>query len=280
MFYFFEKFFLCLPRTFALFLGRFFGTLAYYFFRQRRTLALNNLKLAFKEKYNIKQRQQITQQVFQHLGMNLIEFLRLAEINTPNLATFVTVHHLERLQKAYQQKKGVLVLTAHIGNWELLASSIALLGFNTSMIVKIARQQSTHDFLTKQRHHKDIILFSGKNIIKSVLKQLNSGGIVGIVLDQSAIKRDSIEVDFLNQKAHTLKNLAILSQRTSAVILPIYINRDKNYHHHIHIYPEILHLPQESLTERTQKYMDSIEMAIKKYPEQWIWTHDRWKTRD
>lgn len=274
---FLEKLILLFSRSMTLAIGRFLGRLGYYLFKKRRILGLYNLDQALGDQYDQTQQKVIIQQLFEHLGMNFIEFLRLSEITSENLSNYITFHGREYLDQAYQQKQGVLVLTAHIGNWELLAAAVGLSGYNTAMVVKSARQKSVNDYLIQSRLSKNIKLFFGKNSIKDILRQLKSGGVVGIVLDQHATSSEGVVVPFFGRHASTFKSLAILSQRTQAIILPIYIYRDKNFHHHIMIHPPIEHDIADDITERTQKYTAWIETAIQEHPEQWIWTHNRWK---
>src|ERR1700733_2177700 len=128
---FLESLILLPPRKLSLELGKTLGILSYYFFRKRRQLALANLNQALGDQYDNAQQKIIIKKLFEHLGINLIEFLRLSEITSENLSQYVTFHGREYLDKAYQQKKGILVLTAHIGNWELLAAAVGLSGYNT-----------------------------------------------------------------------------------------------------------------------------------------------------
>ena len=119
--------------------------------------------------------------------------------------------------------------------------------------------------------------FSYINITKNILTQLKSGGIVGIVLDQHASENESVMVPFFGRPANTFKSLAIFAERTNAPVLPVYIYRDENNHHHLVIEPEIISAPHDDSHSRTLKYIQWMESVIKKYPEQWIWTHNRWK---
>jgi KDO2-lipid IV(A) lauroyltransferase len=276
---FLENIILLFPRRLALRLGRYLGILSYYIFQKRRQLALSNLNQAVGKQYTLFQQKAIIRKLFEHLGINFIEFMRLSEITSENLSQFVTFHGKAYLDNAYAQKQGILVLTAHIGNWELLAASVGLSGYNTAMVVKSARQKSVNDYLIRQRQDKHIKLFAGKNLIKDILKQLKAGGIVGVVLDQHAHKRDAVMVPFFGRHASTMKSLAILSQRTRAVVLPMFIYRDENFHHHIMIQPPIEHLAEEDIALRTQQYTAWIESAVRGHPEQWIWTHNRWKVK-
>ena len=260
-------------RKLALYIGKLLGLCAYYSLQKRRHLALTNINLAFKD--NINNNKIIIKKSFIHLGLNLIEFLNFNNINSRNLNNFVTFHGLEHLQQAYAKHNGVLVLTGHIGNWELLAASVSLKGFKTGMVVKSVHQKIINQYLITQREAKNITLFQGRHSIRDILKFLKSGGVIGMVLDQHAHARDSVVVPFFGRPASTLKALAVLSIRTKAPVIPIYSYRDEHYHHHIIIEPEIL--PHGTELERTQQYTQWLEKAITQHPDQWMWTHNRWK---
>jgi len=268
-----EKIILLFPRSTALALGRFLGRIAYYLFKKRRKIAIENLKLSLA----LPNPEKIIKKLFENLGMNFIEFLRFPEITAENLSQFVTIHNREILDKGFQQKKGILALTAHMGNWELLQAAICLLDYNTTVVVKKIRHSFVNDYLQSLRESKKVKLLSGKHVVKDILKQLQVGGMVGFVLDQHAKRSEGVVVPFFGRDAWTFKSLAILSQRTDATIIPIYIYRDENYHHHIMIESPIEHNDSDDIETRTQKYTAWIESAIKQHPDQWIWTHQRWK---
>ncbi len=274
---FLAKFLSFLPRRLALRIGIFLGTLAYYIFKRRRVLALSNFNQALGNHYSPYEQKKIIKKVFINLSLNFIEFFRFQEITAENLSQFVTFHGKEHLQKIYDENKGVLVLTAHMGNWELLAAATSLAGFKSGMIVKAAHQKFFDEFLTHQRQSKDLHLLSGKNSIKEILSALKSGRVVGIVIDQHGIGRDSTVVPFFNRPASTLKGLAVLSERTQIPVIPMYIYRDEHFHHHVVIEPPVQHDSSDA-DARTLQYTQWLESVIRQHPDQWMWTHNRWKT--
>jgi KDO2-lipid IV(A) lauroyltransferase len=273
---FIAKLFLFLPRSVALKLGVFIGTICFYLFRKRRKLALDNLNQALGKNYTPAQQKNIIKKVFINLSLNFVEFLRFEEINSTNLSQFVTFHGKEYFDAAYEKKQGILLLTGHIGNWELLAASISLVGVRGSMLVKSAHQKFFDDFLIQQREAKNIKLFYGKNSIRDILKFLKSGGAMGSIIDQHGIGRDSVIVPFFGRPASTLKGLAVLSERTNIPVIPGYIYRDENFHHHLVFFPPIQHT-DNSIEGRTLQYTQWLESVITKHPDQWMWTHNRWK---
>lgn len=271
------QFFLLLPRSVALKLGIFIGNISFYVFKKRRLLALDNFNQALGKNYAPAEQKEIIKKAFVNLSLNFVEFLRFKEITAKSLSTYVTFHGKEYLDTAYAQQKGVLALTSHMGNWELLAAAISLSGIKGAIVVKAAHQKAFDDFLRQQRESKNIKLFYGKNSVKDILKLLKSGGTVGIVIDQHGIGRDSVVVPFFGRPASTLKGLAVLSERTGCPVIPAYIYRDENFHHHVVFEPPIQH--RDNTPEgRTLQYTQWLESVITKHPDQWMWTHNRWKS--
>lgn len=272
-----SAFILLFPRKTALSLGRFLGRVSYYFFRKRRKLALTNLALSLGEIYSFAERKEIIRTLFENLGANFVEFLRFPEVNEKNILDYVVIHNRDILDKYIAQNKGILGLSAHMGNWEFLISALGLLGYQGGTISKKLRQGFMRDYMLKHRAQKRIALLSGKYIMKDILKILKSGGIVGVVLDQHGTASESVEVPFFGRKAWTFKSLALLAKRTNSPVLPMYAYRDKQDRHHIVICPEIVLCEQDTIESATLKYTQWIETVIRKHPEQWIWTHNRWK---
>lgn len=268
---------LLLPRPIALKLGSFLGLLAYYLLKRRRKLALDNFNRALGKDYTPDQQIKMIKTVFMNLSLNFIEFFRFQEITKNNLSQYVTIHGKENLDKVYAQNNGVLILSGHFGNWEFLSASLGLMGYKGGLITKAVHQKSFENFVKKQRAAKNINLFYGKNSIRDILKFLKSGAILGVVADQHGIGRDSIMIPFFNRPASTLKGLAVLAERTGAPVIAAYSYRDEKLHHHIVIEPALISPPDSTPEAKTLLYTQWLEGVIRKHPDQWMWTHNRWK---
>jgi len=265
-----------LPRRLALYIGVWVGTLAYYLMGARRKLALENFNQALGTQYSPADQKKIIKNVFINLSLNLIEFLRFSEINAKNYTRFITLHGLENLEKAHKQDKGVLILTSHMGNWEYLAATSTLVGKKGAILVKTAHSNGFNAFLERQRKSKNLHLFQAKNSLKEMLKFLKTGGLIGIVIDQHGIEQESVVLPFFGRPASTLKGLAVLAKHTGTPVIPAYIYRDKNWHHHVIIEPALCP-SDESVEGRTLQYNQWLEGVITQFPDQWMWTHNRWK---
>jgi Kdo2-lipid IVA lauroyltransferase/acyltransferase len=276
-------FFTWLPRKLALSIGKGLGYFGYYFFRRRRLLALENIQLAMGESLSPLQQAQIIKNFFSHSGESLIEFLRLAEFSTTNIHDYVEFHGFEHLD-ALPDKQGALILTGHFGNWEMLTTGASLRGHQIGFVAKTPRQTFIKHFLVNKRASKGVKLLLGKNLIKQIMQMLKSGGLVGMVMDQSTIKRDAVSVPFFDRPAWTSKSLALLSLRTNAPVIPAYSYRE-GAKHILVVEPPFQHQDpntsddEEIIRARTSQYNAWIEKVVRAHPEQWTWTHNRWKQR-
>jgi KDO2-lipid IV(A) lauroyltransferase len=276
-------FFTCLPRHLALSMGKGLGYIGYYFFRRRRLLALENIRLAMGDSLSPSQQAQIIKNFFLHSGVSLIEFLRLAEITPANIHDYVEFRGFEHLD-ALANKQGAFILTGHFGNWEMLTTGASLRGHQIGFVAKTPRQTFIKNFLVNKRASKGVKLLLGKNLIKQIMQMLKSGGFVGMVMDQSTIKRDAVSVPFFGQPVWTSKSLALLSLRTNAPVIPAYSYRE-GAKHILVVEPPFQHYDPDTIddeaiiTARTAQYNAWIEKVVRAHPEQWTWTHNRWKKR-
>jgi Kdo2-lipid IVA lauroyltransferase/acyltransferase len=277
-------FFTLLPRRFALALGKQLGSLGYYFFRKRRLLALENIRLAMGDVLTPEQQSQTIKNYFQHCGISLIEFLRLEELTTQNIDQFVIFKGFEHLD-ALPDHQGAFILTGHFGNWEMLTTGASLKGYQIGFVAKTPRQKFIETFLVEKRASKGVKLLLGKHLVKLILQSLKSRGFVGMVMDQSTIKREAVRAPFFNRPAWTLKSLAVLSLRTKAAVIPAYSYREGDKHVLVVEPPFQHHDPnttddEEIITARTAQYNQWIEKVVRAHPDQWTWTHNRWKERN
>jgi len=270
-----------LPRPAALALGRWLGLLGYGVVGKRRRIALGNLALAFPGMTQ-GERRRIARASFAHLGMNAAEFLLLPRLTAGEAGRLVKVEGEERLREALAKGKGALVLTAHLGNWDLLAGALALRGFPISLISKISHSGAVNDIWMGYRERLGIRIFAGRNMARGILGHLRQGGVVGFVLDQNALPGDGVFVPFFGRPACTLSSLAVIASRTGAPVIPIHAWREGDGHRVL--VGEAIEAPgvpqgDEGVLIRTAAYSRWTEEVIRLHPGQWTWLHDRWKTR-
>jgi KDO2-lipid IV(A) lauroyltransferase len=211
-----------------------------------------------------------------------MEVLQFPRLTSENLGKLVTFEGKENLDNALKRHKGVIILTAHFGNWELLAAGLALSGYEVSFIVRPVRYPRLEALITQNRESMGINCIPRGASIKHALRCLRRNEILGILSDIDT-KVDGVFVDFFGRPAFTPRGPVSIAMRTGAALVPAFIIRQKDDKHRVVIEKELelklSGLPEEDVRENVAKYTKSIESYIRKSPEQWIWIHDRWKTR-
>lgn len=258
------------------------GGLSYYLASQSREITINNLKRAYPEKSpgSVKK---LAKRVFVMMGRNAGDVLRAFPVN--NFAEFQKIRHIEGaeyVEQAYQKGKGVLFITAHLGAFELIATEMAFRGYKPLIIGTAMKDERLTQLLWRQRSKLGATAIErGKETVK-LIKTLKSGGTVAILIDQDT-RVKSVFVDFFGYSCATPIGAALLAIRTGAAVVPVFIHLDDNGKQHIRCYPEIALTrtgnEEEDILQNTQLFTSVIEQEVRKYPEQWLWMHERWKTR-
>lgn len=189
------------------------------------------------------------------------------------------LHHLEDVMASHGR---ALILTAHLGNWELLPIASRLTGYPLAIVVRPLDSPWLDALADGLRRKSGVELIQKRGALRSVLRALGGGRMVGILLDQNAARREGVFVPFFGRPASTSKSLALLAVRTGAPVIPIFIRRDAAGGHRVMIEPP-LPVPagggEDAVAELTRRCTEAIEAAIREAPEQWLWIHRRWRTR-
>jgi KDO2-lipid IV(A) lauroyltransferase len=216
---------------------------------------------------------------FEHLGMNIIEACVFSFRPPSVLLSRVELDGLEHLKAAADRGKGILVLTAHYGNWELLAAAHVLSIFRLSVVVRPLDDPVMDRVVERFRRRSGVELIAKRRAMHDILDALRRGRMVGILLDQNASRAEGLFAPFFGIPACTSKALGVISLRTGAPVVPIFIRRRAGGGHHVEIEPIVPAPDDGDLTHYTARFNSAIEVAVRRAPEQWFWIHDRWKTR-
>ena len=258
------------------------GSLAYYFANKTRDLTKKHLRLAFPEKSE-EQIKALAKGTFRMLGKNGGDILRTSRIETlEQLEKILITHGYENFEKANAKGKGVIFLTCHLGAFDLQVTNMALRGLNPNIIGTPLKDKKLNDLLWEYRNaHGAIAIERGKETFR-MIKVLKSGGSVALLIDQDT-KVKTVFVNFFGRPAATPVGATVLALKTGAAIVPTYVHLGDDGMQHMHILPEI---PMEKTGDEdkdvitnTQTLTKFIEDTIRKYPEQWVWMHERWKTQ-
>ncbi len=270
-------------KTWLAFCG-FLGKLAYGIVGDARDKAIFHLGFALGREKSTKEIVAMSKEVFRMLGKNGGEILRAIKIRTlDDLNKILVTHGMENFEQAHAKGKGVIFLTCHLGAFDLQVTNMALRGLKPSIIGTPLKDARLNDLLFKYRNaYGAVATERGKEMFR-LIKALKTGGSVAILIDQDTRVKSRF-VDFFGTPAATPVGAAILALKTGAAVVPTYIYLDEeDGMQHMHVLPEIPTSvsgdEEKDMIDNTRVYTRFIEEVIRKHPTQWVWMHERWKTR-
>lgn len=272
---------LLLPLGAAQVLGRAIGRLAYWLLPGQRRLTLTHLEQAFGASLEPGRRVRIARGVFENLGQNIMEWLLLPKLSQQALQRQVACEGLEHLREALRKGSGVIGITAHFGNWELIALYLSSLGFEGAVLARRLRYPEYESFLVTLRAQRGVPTLA-RGSVKEVAKVLRANHIVGMLPDQDIDSLEGIFVDFFGHPAYTPVGPAALSVMTGAPIVPCFLLREAGGYR-LMIEPPVP-MPQtndraQAIRELTQAWSRVVESYLRRAPDHWVWMHRRWKTQ-
>jgi len=270
-----------LPAPVAAWLGRRLGEVAFFSLRRRRRQAIDNLRLAFPNRTE-EERHRLARGSFQHLGLLFVELCGLLTRPLDRFLERVSVEGLEHLKAVMTKHGRALVLSAHLGNWELLAAASRLSDYALAVIVRPLDVGWLNALAEQLRCKAGVQLIDKRGAARPVLAALAQGRMVAILLDQNTARREGVFVPFFGQPASTSRAMAVLALRTGTPVVPIFARREPGARHRVVIHPPLepsANFGSGAVVELTARCTAVIEAAIRETPEQWLWIHSRWRTR-
>lgn len=260
------------------------GWLAYLCDHRHVRIGMRNLEIAFPER-SVAARRRILRASYLNIGRSFAEYVRLGGFFYRRIKQKVTYNRLEywdEIQRRYPGK-GVLVLTAHFGNFELMAAH-PMHGYPLAMVHHVQRFVAGDALMTFIRERAGVRIIRKQAAARAVLKALGQGGVIGIPFDQNAKRREAIFVPFFNEIASTTTGLARLVAISGAPVIPAFMVRQPDHRtHRIEIQHEIPIQrsadPAADIEENTRRFVKAVENMVRRYPEQFLWMHRRYKTR-
>ena len=271
-----------LPLGGATALARAVGWILANVVRLRRTYVLQALARCLPEKTD-SERQALYAAVCRQQVLSMMELLRYAGGREAEQEARLEVSGKEHVEAARAQGKGVLVLIAHFGNYALLALQVPkLFGYPLSVIAKPLRNETLNALWWELQRKAGVDGIPARNAYRASVRALKDNGLVGFMLDQNRPADQAVFVDFFGQPAATTPGLAVMSAHTGAPVLPVFIRRLPNGRNMVEAQPPIAPPPDrqpETIRTFTKSCTKTIEDEIRRYPEQWLWWHKRWKSR-
>ncbi len=264
---------------------RFFRALLglyYHIDSRHRIVTLHNLVRSFPEK-PLPEMIRIAKNAYRHIGTIAAEFFELPYLTRDNLADYLEIEGLEYMEQALTQKKGVLSIVAHFGNWEMMAAAMPIAFKPLHVIYRPLDNPVLEDLVYWVRTlHGNVMLPREGSVIRTY-RLLARNNIMGILVDQNVATREGIFVDFFNRPACTAVGLAVLAQNTGAPVLPAFMIRMPDGRYKLQFQPAVEWTetgdPDRDILVNTQRYTQVVENVVRQYPDQYFWLHHRWKTQ-
>jgi len=275
------KFFNLFPLRIALKIAEYIGRLLFHLDKKHRQRALDNLTFAFSEK-SYSEIKDICRKVYINSAKIFMEFIFLPKIDKDFVKRNVKIVGEENLKKGLKLNKGIIGITGHIGNWELLGAILVKSGYGLSAVYHPMRNPLSDKLFYQLRYESGMELISMKNSLKGSIKALKENRILGLIADQDA-GGSGVFVNFFNRPASTAKGPAVFAIKTGAPMIIFTLIREKGDRFTLYI-DEPLKVRrsgnlEDDILYNTKLWSDELEKWVRKYPEQWFWVHRKWHTK-
>jgi KDO2-lipid IV(A) lauroyltransferase len=272
-----------LPRKWSKAIGAALGGLAYRAAGRLRRTGDRNLTLAYPASDPI-WREHVLRQLFRSLGLQLAEFCLMSRYTRESAAAFLRYEGLERYLAARDSGRGVLVVTGHLGLWELSSFYHSLMGYPMSMVIRRLDNPLVDRLVNRIRCLHGNTVLHKDDFARGLLGAMRRGETVGILMDTNMTPPQGVFVDFFGVPACTASGLARIAMRTNAAILPGFLTWREDEEKYVLEFDEPLTFVhtgsyEEDIVTNTQICTAAIERWVRRFPEQWLWVHRRWKTR-
>lgn len=272
-----------LPRSAARAVGVALVRIAYLFRPALRRAADFNLQLAFPD-WTASQRKATISKMLRNIGWMAGDFSQFPKFTHENIAQVITLEGHENYLNAINRGKGVLILTGHMGPWELSSFAHALYGYSCFFLARPIQNRSVDALVNQYRCLSGCRVIDKNDSARAMLRALDAGEAIGILADQNTSLEEGVFVPFFGVLASSTAGLARIALRTDAAVVPGYAYWDESARKYVLRFEpavELVRTGEETadVCSNTAKFMKVIENFVRAHPDQWIWVHKRWKTR-
>jgi KDO2-lipid IV(A) lauroyltransferase len=261
-------------------LGCFIGNIFKFISPERKKIAFENLKMAFPSESG-NWINNTVKKSYHNLGIIVTEVAAMRSISEENLKNMIKFNNLDLLIDKYKEGRGLILLSGHFANWEILAYSAGLFAeIPILIIVKPQKNSSSDKIINKYRTRSGNRVISMHNAAREIIKNIQDGGAIALLADQSATSDKDIYVEFFGKSTATYKAPAEIALKFNVPVICSFPVRQKDFTYIAEI-QELKHDDLENnengVIEFTKRYAKMLEEAIKINPELWVWQHRRWK---
>ena len=272
-----------LPHRVARLIGAGLGRVVYAVHPRLRKTGERNLALALPE-LGAAERGRILRLVYRNLGWQLAEFCRMSRYTPANTANWIRYEGLENFERALAEGRGVLIVTGHLGAWELSSFYHSLMGHPMGMVIRRLDNRRLDGFVNAIRCLHGNRVLHKDDFARGLLTAMRAGETVGILMDTNMTPPQGVFVEFFGHLACTASGLARVALKTGAAVLPGFLVWEPDEHRYVLHFGERMVIARTGDSEAdaislTRQCTAVIESWIRRYPDQWLWIHRRWKTR-
>ena len=272
-----------MPRSLGRRIAAWITRFLYALLPKLRKTAEVNLRIAFPD-WTEAQRKVLIRKMLRNLGWMAAEFARFPKYTKENIEQFVMLDGHENFFEGQRRGKGVVILTGHIGAWELSSFAHSLYGFPLHYMARPIENARIDTLVNSYRCRAGNRPIFKNESARAMLKILKDAGTIGILADQNTMPEEAVFVDFFGKAASTTTGIARVASHTDAAVVPGYAVWDENLRKYRLRFEPPVQLSrsgdaEQDIFENTQKFAKVLEKIIRKYPDQWVWVHGRWKIR-
>lgn len=268
-----------LPRRQAYWVGLRIADAYYYFDAPARRAVTANLERIYRWRGIAPARETLrgmTRKTFQYFGKYLVDFFRLAHLDRAEVDRQVSIEHGERLAEAFARGRGVVLVTAHLGNWELGGAVLCALGYPVSAVVAPERLPRLERLLSRQRERRGVRTVQVGKSARTLLRRLRAGECVALLADRD-FSREQRELELFGMPVHLPRGAAWLAHRAGAPVLPVFLLRQEDDTYLLRVHAPIDPSSAGGVDETHARIRDALQAEIAAHPHQWFVFHDFWK---
>ena len=272
-----------MPRSAARLFSGCIAFAVYWCFGRLRRVGARNLEMAFPN-LSYKTRKGILRRVYVHLGWQLVEFCRMTRYTPENTRDWIRTDGLENYLAAEARGKGVLVLTGHLGAWELSSFYHSLMGHPMGMLIRRLDNLRLDEYVNRIRCMHGNFVLSKDDFGRGLLTAMHKSAAVGMLIDTNMTPPRGEFVKFFGIDACTGTGLAHVARKTGAAVLPGFMVWESVERKYVLRFGPEVEIPRTDnaaadILEGSRRVTAVLEEWIRRYPDQWLWIHRRWKTR-